>query len=80
MTLDQLKSLNINREDLYSWDLQKERATKDSENWERINIYLENEKSKINQIIARLSPHIIEKSEYVIPSSDLILPICFSFP
>src|ERR1700756_692265 len=53
LTLDQLKSLTIKREDLYGWDLQKERATKDSENWERINTYLENEKSKINQIIAK---------------------------
>jgi site-specific recombinase XerD len=53
LNVEQLKSLNIKREDLYGWDVIKERATKETGNWERINIFLDNEKSKINQIISK---------------------------
>ncbi|HXB41549.1 MAG TPA: phage integrase SAM-like domain-containing protein [Bacteroidia bacterium] len=51
---DQLKESEIKRkEDLYCWDVNRERATNQAENHNSVNLHLDNEKTKINQIILK---------------------------
>jgi hypothetical protein len=62
------------KENLYYWDIQKERATKGTGNSEMINQYLDNEKTKANQILLKYEllnkPMSIElfKSAYLRPT------------
>ena len=45
--------LQQHKENLYYWDTQKERATKGARNSEKINQYLDNEKTRANQILLK---------------------------
>lgn len=50
--IDQIKFSSIeNKEDLYYWDVSKERATKGTENWQSINDLLDSEKARANKIL-----------------------------
>jgi len=54
LTEDEIKQLPLaKKEDLYCWDTARERASKEAENREPVNSYLDNEKAKINQIISK---------------------------
>jgi integrase len=51
----ELKQIGVRSlDDLYCWDRAKERVTKGSGNWERINAYLDGEKEKINKTVLNL--------------------------
>jgi site-specific recombinase XerD len=53
LNTEQLKSLEKTKEELYCWDNIREKATKDAENWERVNLYIDKEKAKINEILLK---------------------------
>ena len=51
---EDLREIQIERkEDVYYWDIKKERVTKGAGNSEKINQYLDNEKTKVNQIFLK---------------------------
>lgn len=49
--INQPSENSTNKELLYCWDSQKERATRGTENWQQINIFLDSEKARANKII-----------------------------
>ena|ERR1700757_799941 len=54
LNAEQLGKINfIKKEDLYYWDAAKERATKGTAYWERINEFLDAEKDKANKILSK---------------------------
>jgi len=54
LTINQLKSLsNKQRQELYCWDNKNEKALKGALGWERINLQLEMERARANQILLK---------------------------
>lgn len=52
LSLDEISNIDVKeREQLYNWDWERERATKGNENWESINAYLDGEKFRANEIL-----------------------------
>lgn len=72
------------KKEIFNWDFAKERVTKGCKGWELINVYLDAEKAKINQILARFEimnkPITINsfKTAYLKPNgSHLFYEYCF---
>src|ERR1700740_2208270 len=52
---EQLKEISIiKKEELYYWDTVKERTIKGSENWQKINDYLDEKKARANRVLLNL--------------------------
>ncbi len=52
LAIDKFNALKpIKREDLYYWDCSKERAIKGTDNWEKINEYLDDKKAQSNKVL-----------------------------